>query len=281
MSYLSITSLVALVWLLTSIACTLTIGRFAIYWNRKKIIGPEIILNGIASVLLVGFTATWQVLVPKAYEAAISRLGHSGNPSTPRHDSLATRQVDLTNALFFWLCIYLVKASFLILYWNLFHVSTRFRIAWVAVVIYASLGLIVTIAFRLTACGSPGDVLNAEKCEKEKTAMVFVKAQVTWSVIDGVGDILLVLIPLIMLRGTLMPLSTKIQLGLLFGLVSINLATNVLRALYTINTYLTDHKFLNALWPVLQCSTAVMICALPSYGRFLHFRKYHTEPVLM
>jgi hypothetical protein len=70
----------------------------------------------------------------------------------------------------------------------------------------------------------------------------------------------------------------KIQLSILFGLVSLNLATNILRTLYTINRDLQRYPNLNAVWANLQITTAVMLCALPCYGSLFSRKKKQVTP---
>jgi hypothetical protein len=81
-----------------------------------------------------------------------------------------------------------------------------------------------------------------------------------------------------MLSRTFIRRAHKIQLSILFGLVSLNLATNVLRTLYTINRDLKRYPNLNAIWTNLQITTAVMLCALPCYGSLFSRKKQQVTP---
>lgn len=67
--------------------------------------------------------------------------------------------------------------------------------------------------------------------------------------------------------------SNKIQLGCLFGLVGLNLATNILRTYYSIDPTMMHFAHLNAPWFTLQGTLAVIICALPRYGSQLTRKK--------
>lgn len=85
------------------------------------------------------------------------------------------------------------------------------------------------------------------------------------------------ILPIMMIRGMFLRRARKIQIGILFGLVGVNLVTNVLRTIYTIIRDLKRFPQLNAAWVFLQITTAVIICALPCYGSLLS-RKKQTTP---
>lgn len=84
---------------------------------------------------------------------------------------------------------------------------------------------------------------------------------------------IVVILPIMMLRRMYLKLYLKLQLGFLFGIVAINLATNVLRTVFTINRDLKQFSHLNASWVFFQITTAVIICSLPCYGSLLTYKK--------
>jgi hypothetical protein len=64
------------------------------------------------------------------------------------------------NSIVFWVAIYAVKASFLALYWNIFEISTRFRLAWAISSVYVFTSFGMTIMWSFWICGEPLNFLK-------------------------------------------------------------------------------------------------------------------------
>ncbi len=149
-------------WTLTALACGLTTGRFIIHWRKSRKIRCDDILNAAAAILLVGYIITYQLFTPLAYGEELYELGITDKmPPNFNHDT--NTKYNRTNVLLFWLVIYTVKASFLALYWELFQVSRRFRIAWSVIAVYTALSFLVTWLWFFWRCGSPKNLVNLGK----------------------------------------------------------------------------------------------------------------------
>ncbi|KAJ4294994.1 hypothetical protein N0V90_007002 [Kalmusia sp. IMI 367209] len=251
MRYISVAAITAFAWTLTAVAVLLTLGRFAIHWKIRKHISLCDALNGVAAFFLLAFFVSWETFFPNEYQAALDEKGAgkgAGN-SVAEHKINVNFDIkmNLANSMFFWCCIYSVKASFLAMYWSIFGRDAKFKLAWAIAVVYHIAALVTTIVVRLNICGRPNDVLNRKACLREvkhKNLLIMV----TWCLIDGVGDIILTLLPMMMLRQMFIRRSQKIQLTFLFGIVALNLATNILRTVYTIKRDLNTAPHLNAVW---------------------------------
>lgn len=84
-------------------------------------------------------------------------------------------------------------------------------------------------------------------------------------------------LPFTMMSQIFLRRSQKIQLGCLFGLAGLNLATNILRTYYTVDRNLQRYAHLNAPWFILQGTLAVILCALPCYGSQITRKKPRTH----
>ena len=60
----------------------------------------------------------------------------------------------------FWVTLYCVKTSFLLLYYVIFRVSRPFKIAWLAVLAYTILSFLACILVSFWTCGSPSELFN-------------------------------------------------------------------------------------------------------------------------
>ena len=67
--------------------------------------------------------------------------------------------------------------------------------------------------------------------------------------------------------------SQKIGLSFIFGLVAFDIIFDVLRVIYTLKSDLAGLPDQNVLWVAFVPLIAVIVCALPSYGGFLRWRR--------
>ena len=137
----------------------LTTGRFYLRWRKVGRLGWGAILNGAALVVLIAFLATYQVYLPIDYNAQLYALGLSDIAPTKR-DAYFTLKMGTANVMLFWAVIFLVKASFLALYWGVFSVSRGFRRAWWAVAIYHFVTFWAIFLSVLWHCGEPKHVVD-------------------------------------------------------------------------------------------------------------------------
>lgn len=79
------------------------------------------------------------------------------------------------------------------------------------------------------------------------------------------------ILPISILRPLMMGTRQKIGLSLVFALVLIIVALDILRTVYTLKLDLKDNKDTNAMWTILEPAIAVIVCALPCYRGLLNF----------
>jgi hypothetical protein len=149
-------------WTPTATSVAFTLGRYLIRYYKRKRMGWDDILNGIAVLFLLSFLGTWQIIGPPLYQQQLYQQGVTST-EPPAIDSHTFLRVGIANSLLFWCTIYCVKASFLALYWILFNVSDRFRIAWWLVTVYTTAAFLTTFVMAFWKCGSPKDFLNERK----------------------------------------------------------------------------------------------------------------------
>lgn len=102
---------------------------------------------------------TYQVYLPVQYNFQLFALGLGGYLPTEAQLSYINK-VSNVNVAFFWLTIYFVKASFLALYWAIFEVSTKFRLAWMVVTAYTLISFLITFLAIFWSCGKPSQINN-------------------------------------------------------------------------------------------------------------------------
>ena len=144
---------------MTTISVLLTMGRLALRWHSNRRIGPDDWLNALAALLCVPFAVITMRYLPDEYWGQRYYLGLGGKIPT-FEEQVYGNKLELATLLLFWLIIYLVKASFLALYWHLFRVSSRFLIVWWCTAGFIVLSFLITMTSVLWKCGNPADILD-------------------------------------------------------------------------------------------------------------------------
>ncbi|KAH7118970.1 hypothetical protein B0J11DRAFT_617257 [Dendryphion nanum] len=256
---LSSEGVVAILWTFTAAAFLLTIGRFAIHWrNGKKFVWDDI-LNGCALLALLVFGITYQVVGAPNYDLQF-RNPDAFEKSMSSEPKL--RRMNDVMIVGFWCVIYFVKASFLALYWTLFALSQKFRIAWWIVTAYTFFTFAATITWRWVL------IFTANTSDQHCIDLVL-----GWAIFDIFGDILLMVLPLTMLSPLRMRISQKIGLGLIFGLVVINIILEILRTVLLVVVDFKRFQGYGEVGFILQATLAVITCALPCYRGLMIKRK--------
>jgi hypothetical protein len=80
---------------------------------------------------------------------------------------------------------------------------------------------------------------------------------------------IVIVLPIVQLRPLLMKISQKIELGIIFSLVLVNMALTILRTVYSVDRELEKYPDQNVLWYFLQTTISVIVCALPCYRGML------------
>ncbi|APA13286.1 hypothetical protein sscle_10g080560 [Sclerotinia sclerotiorum 1980 UF-70] len=265
-----IRNLNALAWTLFCISTVITFGRFYIRWEKTKRLHLDDAFNGFALAALVGFIVTYQIYLPIQYNYQLYALGIGGYlPSDGQ--LLYVQNVSIVNVAFFWVTIYLVKASFLSLYWALFSVSNSFRKWWFVVAAYTLISFLATFLAIFWSCKTPTQLENLDACNSISEGLI-VALETMWCVLNTTGDIITMTLPLGMLRAMKMSRSRKLGLAAIAALVVIDIVFDILRTIYTVGSYESTFPNANAVWALCEPTIAVMVCALPTY-RTLLFRK--------
>lgn len=155
-------TLQAILCIMTVLAILMTIGRFRIHWVKNKTFGWDDYLNAVALSFLLIFTIIWQIVIPIQYEAFLYSSGLIERPSEHYNVALVLK-LGVVNIFMFFCITYSVKGSLLVLYWKIFNVSTKFRVAWWSVAVYTILSFLISVLSIFWNCGSPTNFLDPGK----------------------------------------------------------------------------------------------------------------------
>ena len=85
------------------------------------------------------------------------------------------------------------------------------------------------------------------------------------------------ILPIAMIKSLHMGFTQKIGLAVVFALVLVIVAMDILRTVYTLAMDLTEGQDANALWGILEPTIAVIVCALPCYRGLLRLNTGNTQ----
>lgn len=134
----------------------LTAGRYLI---RMKTVGHlkwDDAVHGIAVVVMIGYSASYTILLRITYPLKLRVTGVNGVSSDD--DQIRHYHLEFVSILLFWIAIYAIKFSFLLFYRDIFRISHRFMKAWWAVFAFTWLTFLVCILLLLWGCGRPQDI---------------------------------------------------------------------------------------------------------------------------
>ncbi|KAF2017384.1 hypothetical protein BU24DRAFT_420434 [Aaosphaeria arxii CBS 175.79] len=269
LNIVSIDQLTILGWTTTVLSVLLTMGRLIIHWRKVHSLTLDDLLNTMSAILLIPLNITCLIYLPVEVQAQSYALGLTDK--MPTFEQLNySNHVELAMLFLFWFVIYLVKASFLALFWRLFNISSRFRMWWCGITIFTALSFCVTILMTLWRCGNPSDILTFGACETMSigTARAIL---IIWSVLNSIGGIVLMSLPVYMVNTRMLALETPQRVGitLIFGLVVVHIIFDILRTVYALSPDLGVRTNLLAVWLILEPNVAVIVCALPHYKGML------------
>lgn len=163
-SHLTPTNRQSTIWVVTAIAITLVISRFAIrLFVAKKTAAIDNVLVSDALVLLalvtlVAMAGLYGQIVPTVFDldlAAARKPFLSPEESMREFEERADRylRVQFGIIILFWTCVWAVKLSILVFYKSLFdRLSTRYLYAWWAVVVFVALTYVGCWALQFVSC---------------------------------------------------------------------------------------------------------------------------------
>lgn len=140
---------------MTVLAALFTAGRFVIHWRKNHKFRWDDWLNALALLFLIVFTVLTELYVPDGIDARRYALGLTHRKPTKTQPVDRLMSFNIGTLILFFCTIYAVKASFLALYWQIFEISERFRIAWLLLTAYTAISFVVSFVTVFTRCGAP------------------------------------------------------------------------------------------------------------------------------
>ena len=191
-------------------------------------------------------------------------------------------ELELASNMLMWTTLYLVKATFLALTWNIFEISAGFRKAWWAVTVYTFLTFWPDVLSELWACGSPADYASPQACVSANVELEVQRTPIYFRFALHLStECFILVLPIAEIRKMHMPLAKKISVAAVFALIVIDIIAGIVRSVVTMfaanGTSVTDIAYeVATICSVIEPAIAVLVCSLPPYRALVfkfRFRK--------
>ena len=182
----------------------------------------------------------------------------------------------MASSMLTWIILWLVKASFLALLWDIIRNSPGLRKAWLVIAIYTFLSFWPLFLAPLWQCGNPskyGDVLT---CQAFPTSEEFASTKSVWGLnlaLHISSEILILGLPLYFISNFQMSRVQKIGTASFFCVVLVTIIIGFIRNLASMCAdipFLCGGDDMKWVWMfqfglILEPAFAVSVCTLPPY----------------
>ena len=145
-------------WILTAAAILLTLGRYLIRYRTPGRFFWDDAAHALALVTLIAVVSLFTAFFPQIYLIDDVARGKASKPSASEY--LPYLKFQIAVSVCWWVSVYAVKASFLLLYRMLFVVSTPLNVMWWSIAAFTMVTFWVCIAGELTTCGPSKNLLK-------------------------------------------------------------------------------------------------------------------------
>ena len=147
-------------WALTGTALALSLGRYGIHWATNRKLMLDDLTHAIAQLALVGAAISIDYYVGVVLKQ-LQVESHGYWPLDPQ--IILARKWQTAFTICSWTSLWFVKFTFLLIYREIFKISSGFRKAWWCVTVFTAATYFVAIVGVITMCGLPKDLFDIRK----------------------------------------------------------------------------------------------------------------------
>ena len=145
-------------WIMTAAAMLLTFGRYLIRFRTQAKFFWDDAAHALALVTLIAVVSLFTAFFPQIYLLDDVARGKARQPSASAY--LPELKLRVAVSVCWWVSVYAVKTSFLLLYRMLFVVSKALNVMWWSITAFTMVTFWVCIAGELTTCGTSKNLLK-------------------------------------------------------------------------------------------------------------------------
>ena len=139
-------------WVLASLTIILSIGRYVFRYSNTGRFYWDDAAHGLAVMAMIALCGV-DSIDKFWFERTIHDYALHPGSLPPKDTFVRILKIQLAMVILFWVCLYAVKISLLLLYRNLFVVSMCSKRLWWSIVVFTVLTFWMGIAGELTSCG--------------------------------------------------------------------------------------------------------------------------------
>ncbi|KAH7068017.1 hypothetical protein BKA63DRAFT_104029 [Paraphoma chrysanthemicola] len=242
---------------------------------------PQDAIIYVAYILYIILAVLYIVVTPILFRlTAVGEKRMKPYPTLRDEHKLMVR-IFFVNTMFFWLVLWTVKLSFLMLYRRLIEGlhNIYIKLWWASVVIWF-LSLIGSLTSHLTACSSMRAWFTPGACQTPRDIRSQIASLYFTYAVDVLTDLMIMALPIRIIWNLKMPQTQKFGITGLFGIGIILIAVATLRVAQiggkAQSSSQPSASWL-ALWGVIETSIAVIIGCCPAFVTLI---RNHTTPAV-
>ncbi|CAF9926509.1 MAG: hypothetical protein ALECFALPRED_003458 [Alectoria fallacina] len=270
--------LLSIIWVVTAIAITLVLSRFAIrLFIAKKTTIDNILVSDmlvlVALVTLVTMAGLYGQIIPIMFDLDLAAAGKPPPETMHEFDERADRylRIQFVIIILFWTCVWAVKLSILVFYKSLFdRLSRKYLYAWWALVSFVALTYVGCWVFQFESCSPLKSYFKIGDCDRPRDVGVSNDSLYYSTAVDIACDLSIMALPLLLLL-ELFGVNRKQKAGLaaIFCLGFIIIAVALARVFLT---RATKEHHVDPIWLALWSQIEASVASLPSFGWLLNKR---------
>lgn len=173
---------------------------------------------------------------------------------------------NMATGMLSWTTLWLVKASFLSLYWTIFNIAPSFRKAWLFVTSYTCLAFFPVFLAPLWHCGAPWNYADPVTCSSftVSNTTYYLTVDVMNLVFHISTELLVLALPLVYIGKLQMSKAQKLNAAAIFCLAVITIVLGIISNV----SGMCDEDIcldIQLATVVLEAPLVVLVCALPPY----------------
>ena len=143
---------------MTAAAIFMTFGRYLIRFRALGRFWWDDAAHALAVITMIAVVSLYTVFFPQIY--LIDNFARGKGRTLSASEYLAYLRLQIAVSVCWWISLYAVKLSLLLLYRMLFVVSKTLNLVWWTITIFTMVTFWVCIAGELTSCGPSKNLLK-------------------------------------------------------------------------------------------------------------------------
>ncbi|RDW59489.1 CFEM-containing protein [Coleophoma cylindrospora] len=258
------------------VAVVLVLLRMVARWykHRRKPLESEDLALYFALVVFATMCALYLQAMPTLYDALAIANGKNATDANPTSAPVSMLKEFFAAQLFFWLTIWAVKASLLLMIKKLTTGLPRYTNLWWGIMVFVVLTYLACVVTEIESCANFKEWFTAGACSSARDARA--KSISLWFALgaDLLTDLLIMAIPIRLLWSLQKSIAERLSFGTVFSVGLITMVVAIIRAV-SLHASISGGEFSAEwliLWACIEGAVAILVGCLPAFAVFLRGR---------